>query len=146
MNTIWMETYVCESTRWDSRTRGKRIACTDNEEHHSLDTVPRTLFSAVKLSNVMFRSSPKGLHSSPQGPHSKTTGRDDLSAEDAASSQQEDGNKAAAYDIQHFFSQWPVGKTDIHFKQTRKNGQNQQLCLRFVEAEVRKSPTQKTAL
>lgn len=114
-----METYVCESTRRDSRTRGKRITCTYNEEHYSLDTVPRTLFSAVKLSNMIFRSSPKGLHSSSQG-HTETTGPDDLSAEDAASSQQEDGSKAAAYDIQHFFSHWPAGKTDIHFKQTRK--------------------------
>lgn len=60
----------------------------------------------------MFRSSPQGLHF-------ETTGQDDLSAEE-----QEDGNKAAAYDIQHFFCHWPVRKTDIHFKQTRKNGQS----------------------
>lgn len=42
--------------------RGKRIACTGNEEHHFLDTVRRTLFSEVTSSHVTFRASPKGLH------------------------------------------------------------------------------------
>lgn len=66
MNTGWMETHVRESSGWESRTRGKRIACTGNEEHHSLDTVRRKLFSAVKSNHMMFRASPKGLHGSPQ--------------------------------------------------------------------------------
>lgn len=56
-----------------------------------------------------------------------TLGQEDFTAEDAASSEQKDSKKAAAYDIKHFFSHWPVEKTDVHFKQTQKNGQNQQL-------------------
>lgn len=47
----------------DETAEGEGIACTANEEQHSPDTVARVLFSAVKLSNGMFRSSPKGLHS-----------------------------------------------------------------------------------
>jgi len=43
--------------------RGKGIACAAKEERHSPDTVPRALFSAVKLSNGMFRSRTRGLHS-----------------------------------------------------------------------------------
>lgn len=53
-------THTWEGT---AEQRVKRMACTDNEGHHSLDIVFRTLFPAAKLGNVLFMSWPKGLHS-----------------------------------------------------------------------------------
>lgn len=132
MNTGWMETR--ENSRWESRTKRKRIACTGNEEHHSLDTVPRTLFSAVKLSHVMFRASPKGLHWSPQD---KMTSQQKML--------QHPLNGMATKGCSLLFPHWPVGKTDINFKPS-SNGQNQQLFQSFMEAEVNKNPKQQSAL
>lgn len=72
----------------------------------------------------MFRASPEGLHSKQHSLHCKTAGQYNVPAEDAASSQQEADNKAAAYDTEHLFSYWPDGKPDTSFKQRGKRWAN----------------------